>query len=60
MYKKSRKKVFNTLIKQAEQKALLKKIAEDPDVNNAADATEYSNQVFEKLLNEIKIDGLED
>ncbi len=38
----------------------MKKIAEDIDLNNAADAEDYSNQLFNKLLESVKIDGLED
>jgi hypothetical protein len=60
MNKKSRQELFNKLIKQAEQELLLKKIAEDNDLNNATDSASYSEQLFDKLLSEIKIDGLED
>jgi hypothetical protein len=60
MNKKARKAALDKLVKQAEQDALIKKVAEDTDVNNAASASSYSEKVFEKLLNEIKIEGLED
>ena len=60
MNKKARKAALEKLVKQAEQDALIKKVAEDTDVNNAASASSYSEKVFEKLLNEIKIEGLED
>ena len=60
MNKKSRKETFKTLIKDAEHKALLQKIAQDTDLNSATDASDYSDKLFEKLLNSIKIDGLED
>lgn len=60
MNKKSRKEVLNKINKQAEQEALIKKVAEDTDVNSATDADNYSERVFQKLLSEIKIEGLED
>ena len=60
MNKKARKNALEQLVKQAEQEALIKKVAEDADVNNATDAASYSEMVFQKLLNEIKIEGLED
>jgi hypothetical protein len=60
MNKQSRKATLEKLVKQAEQEALIKKVAEDKDVNSAADASDYSERVFQKLLAEIKIDGLED
>ena len=60
MNKKARKTALEKLVKQAEQEALIKKVAEDADINNATDASSYSDKVFEKLLNEIKIEGLED
>lgn len=60
MNKQARKSALEKLLKQAEQEALIKKVAEDSDVNDAADANSYSEKVFQKLLNEIKIDGLED
>jgi hypothetical protein len=60
MNKLARKAALEKLIKQAEQDALIKKVAEDSDVNSAEDAASYSEKVFQKLLAEIKIDGLED
>lgn len=60
MNKQSRKAALEKLVKQAEQEALIKKVAEDNDINNATDANDYSERVFQKLLAEIKIDGLED
>jgi len=60
MNKLARKAALEKLIKQAEQDALIKKVAEDSDVNSTEDATSYSEKVFQKLLEEIKIDGLED
>jgi len=60
MNKKARKEALTNLLKQAEQDALIKKVAEDTDVNEATDASSYSDKVFEKLLSEIKIEGLED
>ncbi len=60
MNKQARKPALEKIIKKAEQDALIKKVAEDSDVNSAEDATSYSERVFQKLLAEIKIDGLED
>jgi hypothetical protein len=60
MNKKARKEMFQKLTRKAEQEVLLKKVAEDADINSATDATSYSDKVFETLLNEIKIEGLED
>lgn len=60
MNKESRKNRIKKILKQAEQDTILKKIAEDSDVNAAADADNYSEKVFQKLLNDIKIEGLED
>lgn len=60
MNKKARQAALKNIIKQAEQDALIKKIAEDSDINSADDANNYSERVFQKLLSEIKIDGLED
>jgi hypothetical protein len=60
MNKKARKEALGKLVKQAEQDALIKKVAEDTDVNNATSASSYSEKVFEKLLNEITIEGLEE
>lgn len=60
MNKKARQEMFKKLTKKAEQEVLLKKVAEDVDVNNATDANSYSDLVFDKLLSEIKIEGLED
>lgn len=55
---KSRKDKLQKLIKDAEQDAKIKKIAED--VNDATDPTDYSEKVFDKLLDAISIPGLED
>lgn len=60
MNKKARKAALEKITKQAEREALIKKVAEDADINSADDATSYSERVFQKLLSEIKIDGLED
>jgi hypothetical protein len=60
MNKKSRKSALEKIAKQAEHEALIKKVAEDNDINAAADAESYSENVFQSLLNEIKIEGLED
>ena len=60
MNKKARKVALEKIVKQAEHEALIKKVAGDTDINNATDATSYSEKVFQKLLAEIKIDGLED
>lgn len=60
MNKKARQIALAKITKQAEQNALIKKIAEDADINSASDANSYSERVFQKLLAEIKIDGLED
>lgn len=60
MNKKARQAALAKIIKQAEQDTLIKKIAGDADINNAGDAESYSEKVFQKLLSEIKIDGLED
>lgn len=60
MNKKARQAALAKITKQAEQEALIKKVAEDSDVNSAADAESFSEKVFQKLLSEIKIEGLED
>ncbi len=60
MNKQSRKAALEKITKQAEREALIKKVAEDADVNSAADAESFSEKVFQKLLSEIKIEGLED
>ena len=53
-------KRIELLKKIAEQEKLMKKIAEDTDLNNAADAEDYSDKLFNKLLESVKINGLED
>lgn len=60
MNKTERKNKLKNLAKQAEQETLIKKVAQDDDINNAADAADYSEKVFDKLLESIKIEGLED
>lgn len=60
MNKKERANKLKNLAKKAEQETLIKKIAQDSDVNDAVDTADYSEKVFEKLLNSIKIEGLED
>lgn len=56
---KSRKQKLAQLTKQAEQETLIKKAAEEADLQ-AADSADYSERLFAKLLDSIKIDGLED
>lgn len=56
---KSRKKILNNINKLAEQEALIKKIAQESD-QQSADAMDYSENIFNKLLENIKIEGLED
>lgn len=58
MNKTDRKNKLKELLKKAEQEALPAKIAQD--INNAVDAADYSEKVFDKLLDSIKIEGLED
>lgn len=60
MNKKLREEFFKKMNKRGEQDALIKKVAEDVDLNAAEDADAYSDKVFNALLNDIKIDGLED
>jgi hypothetical protein len=60
MNKKERKEYLKQLNSQAEQQSVLKKIAEDTDLNATEDAATYSEKVFQKLLDSIKIQGLED
>lgn len=57
--KRSRKQIFQELSKKAEQEALLKKTAQEAD-EQSADAEDFSEKLFNKLLNSIKIEGLED
>jgi hypothetical protein len=56
---KNRKQQLEKLSKQAEQDALVKQAAEEAD-QQAADSTDYSEKIFAKLLQSIKIEGLED
>jgi len=56
---KSRKQKLEKLNKQAAQEAMIKKVAEESDVL-AADSSDFSEKVFAKLLESIKIEGLED
>lgn len=56
---KSRKKILNNINKLAEQEVLIKKIAQESD-QQSTDATDYSENIFNKLLENIKIEGLED
>lgn len=60
MNKNNRKNLFEKLKKEAEHKSLLKKVAEEVDVNSAMDADAYSEAVFNKLLESIKIEGIDD
>ena len=59
MTNKPRKQFFEQLSKKAEQEALIKKAAAEAD-QQAADSSDYSEKLFAKLLESIKIDGLED
>lgn len=60
MNKNKRKNNLKSLAKKAEQESLIKKISQDNDLNEANDAVNYSETVFNKLLESIKIEGLED
>lgn len=60
MNKNDRKNKLKELLKKAEHEALPAKIAQDQDINDAVDAADYSDKVFNKLLDSIKIEGLED
>lgn len=57
MNKNSRKAKLEKLAKQSE---ILKKVAEATDVNAQNDSAQYSEKIFNMLLSEIKIEGLED
>lgn len=57
--KRLRKQALQELAKKAEHDAMLKKIAQEAD-EQAADAADYSEKLFDKLLQSIKIEGLED
>jgi hypothetical protein len=59
MNKKARKEALAKIQKQAAQEALLKKVAEDTDINNATDASDYADKVLEKILTEVIGEGLE-
>lgn len=48
------------LLKKIAKQEKLIKIAEDTDLNNTVDAADYSDKLFDKLLESIKINGLED
>jgi hypothetical protein len=59
---KSRKDKLQKVAKQIEAEklhALVKQAAEETDLQ-AADSSDYSEKLFAKLLESIKIDGLED
>lgn len=56
---KSRKQLLEKLAKQSQQDTLVKQAAEEADLQ-AADSADYSEKVFAKLLESIKIEGLED
>lgn len=57
--KRTRKQIFQELSKKAEQEALLKKVAQEAD-EQSADSADFSEKLFNKLLDSIKIEGLED
>jgi hypothetical protein len=59
MNSKSRKNELEKLVKQAEQAALLKKVADEAS-QQTTDSTAYSDKIFTNLLDSIKIEGLED
>ena len=63
---KSRKNSLQKIIKEAKQNksaeqlnTLVKQAAEEVD-QQAADSSDYSEKLFAKLLDSIKIEGLED
>lgn len=57
--KRTRKQIFQELSKKAEQEALLKKVAQEAD-EQSADSADFSEKLFNKLLDSIKIEGLEE
>lgn len=54
------KKRTSLLKKLSENETIIKKIANELDSQNVENGKEYSDKLFEKLLSEIKIPGLED
>lgn len=58
--KENRKKIFEQIKKESERKTLLNKVAQDADVNLAMDADDYADLVFSKILENIKIEGIDD
>lgn len=57
--RKSRKKILANINYLIEQESIIKKLAEENDLQ-AADAEDYSEKIFNKLLESTKIEGLED
>lgn len=60
MTKQERLNHLKLLAKEKGQESLIKKLAQETDLNEANDAASYSEKVFNKLLESIKIDGLEE
>lgn len=60
MNKKSRKEKLSELVKQAAQDKVAFDVANDVNLAAIDDPEEYAHQVFEALLSNLKIDGLDE
>lgn len=59
MNKKSRKEKLSELVKQAAQDKVASDVANDVNLAVIDDPEEYAHRVFEALLSNLKIDGLD-
>ena len=59
MNKKARKKALEKLVKEAEAKLVIAQVTQQVDENDAGDGT-YADKFLDALLDNIKIEGLED
>ncbi len=60
MTTKTRYDLLKRISKKEEEQKILHKVAADVDVNAVIDADAYADLVFDKILESIKIEGLED
>lgn len=59
MNKKARQEALNKIIKEAEAKTIIAQVSQQVDDNNTDEGT-YADKFLDALLENIKIEGLED